>query len=916
MLQEDRTREELLAEIRRLEGLEKECQAARKALQESEEFFRLQFLSNDSIKLVLERASGEVIEANQAACDFFGISRREVLGKKIADITSIPHDQISELLDEAAEKDHAHNIQFSLLRRDGTRIETFFSTIPFTFQGEPCLLTLINYVTDHNHDLEALRISDERFKEALRCSRHVLYRRNVRTDNYDYISPFIEELSGYPADQFRRYGLKEITELIHPDDRDQVVSRIEETGRSHRGVSAPVKLEYRFLKADGEYCWLNDWTTICYDEQGQIESMVGSVYDVTERKKAELELREREERLRVIFETSHSGILMVDNRGFISFANSRMAEMFGRPLAELIGSYYPDYLHPSDFQTCLGMMQQMISGELSQVLMEKRYLRKDGSSFWGYLSARRLEADDGSLQALVGIITDITARKEAEEALMISESRYRHLVELSPEAIFILESNKLVFANLGGVKLLGADCCEQLYGREVLDFVHPDYRETVRKRIENLRSQEEPNPLAELLLVRLDGSFVPVESTSVAFDYFGRQAALSVVRDISERKKMQDELLKAQKLESLGVLAAGIAHDFNNLLTGITGNLSLARMQIDPSLGIVKRLDECEKAAMRARELTHQLLTFARGGEPVRKLFDPDRMIRSSASFMLAGSNVRCVTELATDLWSLEADEGQLSQTLNNLLLNAAQAMPGGGEVTLRGSNMTIPPENPHNLPPGTYIRIEVEDQGCGIPRENLDRIFDPYFTTKQKGNGLGLTSAYSIVRRHGGSIEVSSTPGVGSCITLYLPAVPRQNDEYEPMPEAAPSGRGRILIMDDEELIRKIASEILNFLGYESEECADGREALERYRTAKWRNAPFDAVILDLTVPGGMGGKLAAPLLREIDHDAVLIVSSGYSDDPVIAKYQEYGFNASIPKPFDAATLARELSRLIPKIR
>jgi signal transduction histidine kinase/CheY-like chemotaxis protein len=385
--------------------------------------------------------------------------------------------------------------------------------------------------------------------------------------------------------------------------------------------------------------------------------------------------------------------------------------------------------------------------------------------------------------------------------------------------------------------------------------------------------------------------------------------------EIAERKRAEDELLKAQKLESLGVFAGGIAHDFNNILTAILGNLSFARMQISPTHVIARRLEECEKATIRASEVTRQLLTFAKGGEPVKKLIDSVSLIREATSFVLRGLNFRSIVDLSDDIWCVEADGGQLSQALHNLLINAAQAMCDGGEITVRAVNEMLEADNPLMLSPGAYVKIIVEDHGCGIPQENLVRIFDPYFTTKSQGSGLGLASVYSIVKRHGGSVAVSSCVGIGSRFTIFLPASPGMRPEALVVKKGAgPAPGGRILIMDDEDFIREIATEILQFQSYEVEVCADGREAVERFRRARERNTPFAGVILDLTVPSGMGGKEAAPLIREIDPEVVLLVSSGYSNDPVIADFRHYGFDGAISKPFDAGTLIEELGSLIGK--
>ena len=384
-------------------------------------------------------------------------------------------------------------------------------------------------------------------------------------------------------------------------------------------------------------------------------------------------------------------------------------------------------------------------------------------------------------------------------------------------------------------------------------------------------------------------------------------------REVSERKRVEDELLKAQKLESLGVFAGGIAHDFNNILTAILGNLSFARMQLSPDNTIARRLEECEKATIRASDLTRQLLTFAKGGEPVKKLMDSTSLIREAASFVLHGSNVRSVIDLPSGLWCLEADGGQITQALSNLLINAAQSMSSGGEVIVEAANVRLEDDNPHLLAPGPYLRITVVDHGCGIPQENLVRIFDPYFTTKTQGSGLGLASVYSIVKRHGGTVAVSSAVGTGSSFSIYLPAAPEKRLGKMEKGNVSSMGTGeRILIMDDEDFIREIAAEILNFHGYVVESCRDGREAVERFRNAREENNSFAAVILDLTVPGGMGGKESACLLREIDPGVVLLVSSGYSNDPVLADHARYGFNGALCKPFHADALVGELGRLL----
>jgi signal transduction histidine kinase len=382
--------------------------------------------------------------------------------------------------------------------------------------------------------------------------------------------------------------------------------------------------------------------------------------------------------------------------------------------------------------------------------------------------------------------------------------------------------------------------------------------------------------------------------------------------ELTERKRMEEELLRVQKLESIGVLAGGIAHDFNNLLTAILGNISLTKMYANPEDKGYKRLTEAEKACLRARGLTQQLLTFSKGGAPIKKVAFIRGLIRDSASFALIGSNVRCEFSISGDLWPVEVDEGQISQVINNMVINADQAMLEEGVIRVRAENVNVGLRNGLPLKEGRYVKITIEDNGIGIPEEHLVKIFDPYFTTKQKGNGLGLATAYSIIKGHNGYIEVESEVGVGTKFYVYLPASQKEILAKREIKERPVIGRGRILVMDDEEIVRGLTGDVLGYLGYEVEFARDGREAIEKYIRARESKRPFDVVIMDLTIPGGMGGKEAIKRLIEIDPEVKAIVSSGYSNDPVMAEYTKYGFREVITKPYKIEELSKILAKVI----
>ena len=381
--------------------------------------------------------------------------------------------------------------------------------------------------------------------------------------------------------------------------------------------------------------------------------------------------------------------------------------------------------------------------------------------------------------------------------------------------------------------------------------------------------------------------------------------------EIQRRELIEEELLRARNLESLSLLAGGIAHDFNNFLTIVQGNLALARVRSKAGDPVLEILDQTNSACRRAAALGQQLLAFAKGGAPVRRTVAVGPLVTGAVELARAGSPVSFEVSIAPDLWAADLDASQIGQALYNLLLNARQAMPTGGAIEVEAENF-IHTGSALAVAKGDYVAIAVRDFGSGIAPEALARIFDPYFTTKQSGSGLGLTTAYAIAARHGGTITVESEPGVGSTFRLYLPA-----SEQAPMMDPAQTlvvhrGTGRILVMDDEEAIRRLLVSILSDLGYEVESAREGAEAIAMYEKAKADGRPFAAVVADLTVPGGMGGKETAAALRRIDPAVRVIVSSGYSDDPVMSAFRLYGFDDAVPKPWTPAQLSEVLQRAL----
>jgi PAS domain S-box-containing protein len=450
----------------------------------------------------------------------------------------------------------------------------------------------------------------------------------------------------------------------------------------------------------------------------------------------------------------------------------------------------------------------------------------------------------------------------------------------------------------------------------MFNVVHEHTRESVANPLENALREGVARGLDQpAILISRDGTerLISDSAAPIRDRDGGIVGAVVVFRDVTAKQKSEAELLKESKLESVGLLAGGIAHDFNNILQGIIGNLSLARMSAHSTEKILERLAAMEKSALRAKDLTQQLVMFARGGAPIRTRVQVTNSIREATLFALHGSNVHCEFSLPTDIWPVEVDEGQFRQVINNIVLNAVQAMPEGGKIEVRVDNVEFTDGFLPPLAAGKYVKIMIRDFGMGIKPEDVPRIFDPYFTTRKHARGLGLASAYSVIRKHEGQINVDTHVGRGSTFQIYLPAsVKAMETPAAEVDQKRFFGQGRVLVMDDEQDILSLVREMLELMGYEVEVAKDGAEALQRYMASKRGGNPFSAVIMDLTIPEGMGGKEAIRRLREMDPTVKAIVSSGYSYDPVMASFREFGFSGVIPKPYVMEDLGRVLDEVI----
>ncbi len=684
--------------------------------------------------------------------------------------------------------------------------------------------------------------------------------------------------------------------------------------------------------------------------------------DITERKQAEEAIKESEEKFNKAFHASLNLMAIISlDEGRIIDVNAAYCNSTGYKRKELTGHIATElnlWVNPEqrkEFYRVIATEGQLENqevllrtktGEIRTFLFsaEKISLRGTPCIVIGALditgrklAEQRINYLNQTLRSIRNINQLITREKDRDKLLKgVCDTLVKSRSFLTSWIVLLDESNKLITYAMSGFKGDFTPILEEFKKGNAPPCAQKALKKTQVITTEDPRTMCAGCPMikesADLgsMTIRLEysGNIYGILCASLPKEILIDENEVSLFQEVAtdisfalynmelqfEYERMEQERLRAAKLESIGTLAGGIAHDFNNLLTGIMGNIGLVKTNISPNEATYEMLEEAEKAAMRARDLTQQLLTFARGGKPIKKPVQIAEIIKVSATFALRGSKAKLELILPDDLWPIEADEGQISQVINNLVINADEAMPEAGTLKIKAENVVLKKTAIQLLPGGNYVCIDIMDTGIGISDEHLQRIFEPYFTTKQRGSGLGLTSAYSIVRNHGGIILAESTQTKGSTFHVYLPATqkPLVKGGKKMTAERAGQAGGKILVMDDEEIIRKMLKNMLSLAGYTVELSAHGAEALEKYQQAIKIGDPFNAVIMDLTIPGGMGGKETIQKLLEIDPKATAIVSSGYATDAIMSDYKTYGFKAVIAKPYSAKQLQETLSGLL----
>ncbi|MCP4217132.1 MAG: PAS domain S-box protein [bacterium] len=636
------------------------------------------------------------------------------------------------------------------------------------------------------------------------------------------------------------------------------------------------------------------------------------IAEIQSRQKAAEETDERYNKLRHLVENTKDIVISSNAAGELTYISPQIKHL-GLSPEEMIGRPALDFIVEEDKKRVYRDFRKTMQTGL-EFPTAFRIKAKDGSAHW-YEEYSSLQRDkSGENTGLIGVLRDISQRMETELSLKESETKYRNLVERSNDGICIAQDEVIKYCNRKFAGMLGYPM-KDIIQKPFWKWVHRDYVKVLGESYQRFTQGVEDEQRHETVLINRDGTSLQVELNISVIKYEKRRAGLVFVRDIEPWKDSEEAHGRLQKLESVGLLAGGIAHDFNNLLTGIMGSVSLAKARTEPGSRNYQSLADVEKAAGKAKDLTYQLLTFAKGGEPIKETSSIPELVRDSATFPLSGSRVRATFIFPEDLWLADIDKGQISQVIQNLVINAEQAMPRGGTIRIEAENIICDENDSHEYAPGPgkYIKISVKDRGIGIKKDHLNKIFDPYFSTKQKGRGIGLTSVFSIIKRHEGFVDVDSGLGEGTTFSIYLPASGKATSGKETESRII-SGRGHILFMDDEEVVRDIAEDMLDHLGYDVEFAVNGREAISRYEKALHTDCPYDAVILDLTIPGGMGGKEVAGILSAKYESFRGIVSSGFSNDPAMVECHKHGFCAVVKKPYRIEEISEALHKALMK--
>lgn len=633
-------------------------------------------------------------------------------------------------------------------------------------------------------------------------------------------------------------------------------------------------------------------------------------HNITEQKEAERQVKESKYQLEVIFENSPLGLCLLNEQGIIVNCNTKFAELMGAPRSALYGF---ETLKNIQNDKLRNTIKTSISGTPSYFEDEYTSTIAGKTSFFR-LYASPVNEGQNPTEA-IGILEDIGQRKSIEKSLAAEREKLSVTLKSIGDGVITTDTEgNIEIINAKAEELTGwnSDNIKEHKISEIYNTIELNTKKMLTDPVTEILKDSKNNYIFRKILITKDSRQLIISDNASLIRNEQNQTigVILVFRDITENIKLLENIQQNQKLESIGILAGGIAHDFNNLLAGFFGNINLAKIKSNNS-EVIHHLDSSLNSLRRAKALTHQLLTFSKGGTPIRKQGALGPVINEIINFTLSGSNLSTQIEIADDLWNCEFDTNQISQVIENIIINAKQAMNDNGTIQISAQNITLT-DHFSLLPDGNYIKITISDSGPGISVDIIDKIFDPFFTTKDKGTGLGLASSYSIIKQHGGMLEADKFNKKGAKFNIYLPASDSNNLKDENYTNKEHKGSGAVIVMDDDSTILDICKSMLEYFGYKVITVTNGREAIEKYEILTTENVNLRALILDLTIPGGMNGKETVEIIRREDSTIPIFVSSGYADNPVIANPLDFGFTDSITKPFSIVELSNLLNKYL----
>ncbi len=938
-------KEHILAVVRDIDNRKK----AEQQLRESEERYRLLAESTQDL-IALHDMNGVIQYINQAAVNLSGYTREEIIGKNI--LMFVPHKHRRVIYERHAKRIAGYfgieQYETEFMNKFGTLIPVQVTSTPLVKDNKIVSIMIVA------HDLTQRKIAEElliKNKERLEAAIAILqYNPKDVHELFEYVlgkalqltrskigfilNYYNEEkkfvINAWSKDVMKQCAMLEKPQVYYLDDagiwaeavrqaRPIIINNYKEPHPHKKGypeghvelvryLGIPIFKNAQIVATVGVANKESDYTEI---DVLQLTLLMDAAWKSVESFEINMALAESEEKFRTLANSSPTAIMMYQDDKFV-YVNKAAEQISGYNFEDISTMNFWFMVHPDDVHMILDKGKKRQQGELGLDSYEFRIITKDGQVKWLYITSSTVQYK-GRPAGLVSVL-DITDRKQAEEALFEEKEKLQITLQSIGDGVIATDTKgKVVIINEAAQQLTGYSQAEA-EGRhlsEIFTIIHELSGKPLENPVEKVLATGQVYELSNhTVLVAKDGTRrVIADSAAPIKDAVGNILGVVLVfRDMTEKLQLIEQSQRAQRLESLGLLAAGIAHDFNNILEGVFGYIGLANAYVKDA-DISELLAQALKSIHRAKGLTGQLLTFSKGGQPVKKIQPVKPLLKDIVQFTVSGSNVKAEFNIDSNLFSADFDSNQIAQVIQNVVINAVQAMPMGGIIAVSAENISFK-GNEHPLLEGDYVKITIADQGVGIPKEVLPKIFDPFFTTKSMGQGLGLATSYSIITRHQGTIEVESEPGKGTSFYIYLPAIREKSEQITSRDEKKALKQGKVLILDDEDIMRQIMLKFLEHLGLQGVAVGNGEDAIELFIKEKEAGRPFDALIFDMTIKGGLGGKEAVVEIRKYDTQVPVFVMSGYSDDPVLVHPEKYGFNAGICKPFTIEELQELLSK------